>query len=62
MFEICKVSANELVSDWGHVLIVSDWLKLKYLLKSVSMNYGTEKKGLLHFEKFKIFNQLITYF
>ena len=28
MFEVCKMSAKEVWSDWGDVQKVSDWLKL----------------------------------
>ena len=50
MFEASKVSAKEVVSKWGDVYIVADWLKLNLLFRGVSMNLGKEKKGLLQFQ------------
>ena len=40
MFEVSNVSDNEVMSEWGDVEVVSDWLSLSWLFKSGSMNYG----------------------
>ena len=46
MLEVSNVSANEVMSEWGDVEIVSDWLILNLLVKSGSMKYG--KKNNFH--------------